>query len=71
MIRIGAGLLGLTMVLLIAAPAIIVYQLTQDHVDYLGYATADYPLQDIYQASDFDLKANEISLTQGRSRAWL
>ncbi len=33
------------------------------HVSYRGYVTEDYPLQDIYYASDFNLIENQISLT--------
>jgi fermentation-respiration switch protein FrsA (DUF1100 family) len=41
------------------------------HVNYLGYVTNDFPLQDIYQAKDFSLKDNQMYLrTEDDLRIW-
>lgn len=52
-------------------PLIIVLFLTNGHVNYKGYATEDYPLQEIYDASDFELDAAELELiTEDDYKLW-
>lgn len=42
------------------------------HVKYRGYATYDFPLQDIYQASDYNLKDNQMYLkTEDGLNIWV
>jgi len=69
--RICISIACFIILLLLIAPSIIVFQVTQNHVDYKGYATPDYLLQDTYSASDFDLEANEmILMTEDGYELW-
>lgn len=54
---------AICLVLLIIAPFIAIPIFLNRHVDYRGYATDNYPMQDIYQASDFGLKEKQMYLT--------
>ncbi|MTI56275.1 alpha/beta hydrolase [Geosporobacter ferrireducens] len=70
--RICISIVCFIILFLLIVPSIIVFQATQNRVDYKGYATADYPLQDIYTASDFNLEANEITLlTEDGYELWV
>jgi len=53
----------LTATLLIIAPTIIIYNVVNGHINYLGYTTEDHPLQDIYKPDDFGLNTTEQYLT--------
>lgn len=49
-------------VLLIITPFIAIPVFVNRHVDYKGFTTYDYPLQDIYEAVDYGLKENQMYL---------
>lgn len=58
--------------LLILLPYFALPMFLDRHVNYLGYATKDFPLQDIYQANDFDLKENQMYLrTEDGLNIWV
>lgn len=56
-ITIGTGSF---LTILIFLPYIALPMFLNRHVNYLGYVTNDFPLQDIYQAKDFNLKENQM-----------
>lgn len=51
------------LILLIVAPFIVISIMVNRHANYLGYATENQPMQDIYQATDFGLNENQRYLT--------
>lgn len=64
-------ILSIIIILLLAIPPIIVYSVTQRHVDYAGIITEMYPMHGIYKAEDFNLDTNEMMLeTQDGLRVW-
>lgn len=70
-IKFCIGIACFLILLIFIAQPIIVYFITNNHVNYKGYVTADYPLQDIFTASDFDLETNEQTLlTQDGYKIW-
>lgn len=65
-------LVGLVAIILLIAPIIIIQQATKGPVQYLGYATEDYPMQDIYTAEEFGLTAKQQHLaTEDDIRVWI
>lgn len=71
LIQISIIIVCIFIVLLLVTPPIVVLFLTQGHVDYKGYATEEYPLQDIYHASHFELDAAELDLvTEDGYKIW-
>jgi fermentation-respiration switch protein FrsA (DUF1100 family)/succinate dehydrogenase hydrophobic anchor subunit len=58
-IAIGTGIF---LTLLILLPYFALPMFLNRHVNYNGYVTNDFPLQDIYQAKDFNLKDNQMYL---------
>ncbi len=56
-------LVGLIAIILLIVPIIIIQQATKGPVQYLGYTTEDYPMQDIYTDQDFGLAAKQQHLT--------
>lgn len=64
-------LLLICFLFMLATPLIAMPIFLNKHVDYRGYATEDYPLQDIYFASDYALDENQMFLkTQDGLRIW-
>ncbi|RCX19501.1 hypothetical protein DFR58_103248 [Anaerobacterium chartisolvens] len=51
---------GIFLTILILLPYFALPMFLNRHVNYLGYVTNDFPLQDIYQAKDFNLKENQM-----------
>ena len=49
--------------ILISAPFIGLHLYLNRHVDYKGYETTDYPLQGIYEASDYGINEKQMYLT--------
>ncbi len=69
--RVVLILLLLCFLLMIAAPFVAMPVFLNKHVDYRGYATEDYPLQDIYFASDYALDETQMFLkTQDGMNIW-
>ena len=57
--------------LLLIVPFVTISILVNRHVDYKGYATEDYPLQDIYNAKDYGLNENQMYLeTEDGLKIW-
>lgn len=72
LIKFSIIIVCIFIVLLLVTPPIAVLFLTQGHVDYKGYATEEYPLQDIYHASDYELDATELELiTEDGYKIWV
>ncbi len=67
-IAIGTGIF---LIILILLPYFALPMFLNRHVNYLGYVTNDFPLQDIYQAKDFNLKENQMYLrTEDDLKIW-
>ncbi len=67
-IAIGTGIF---LTLLILLPYFALPMFLNQHVNYLGYVTNDFPLQNIYQAKDFNLKENQMYLrTEDGLKIW-
>ena len=67
-VAIGTGIFLTTLILL---PYFALPMFLNRHVNYLGYVTIDFPLQDIYQAKDFNLKENQMYLrTEDGLKIW-
>lgn len=54
---------GVLILLWLIAPLIAIPVFINRHIDYLGYATEKYPMQDIYTAEEFGLEENQRYLT--------
>ncbi len=68
-IAIGTGIF---LILIILLPYFALPMFLNRHVNYLGYVTDDFPLQDIYQAKDFNLKENQMFLrTEDGLKVWV
>ena len=59
--RVTICILSLFVLLLLILPSIIVFFVTNGHVD--NGVLDSHPLQNIYHPSDFNLQANEMFLT--------
>ncbi|MBH1939318.1 alpha/beta fold hydrolase [Mobilitalea sibirica] len=57
-----AATIIICLILLIIAPFVALPLFLNRHVDYKGYTTQNYPLQDIYVATDYALNENQIYL---------
>ncbi len=58
--------------LLIVAPFIAIPFFVNRHVDYWGYSNANYPMKDIYQASDYGLIEDQMNLeTEDGFNVWI
>lgn len=67
-IAIGSGIFLLLLVLI---PYFALPMFLNRHVNYRGEATYNYPLQDIYQAKDFNLDENQMYLkTDDNLKIW-
>lgn len=70
-IRAATILLITCCVFMVAAPFAAIPVFLNRHVDYKGYVTEDYPLQDIYFASDYSLDGTQMYLeTRDRLNVW-
>jgi pimeloyl-ACP methyl ester carboxylesterase len=59
------------LVLLVMIPYVALPMFMNRHVNYRGYATINFPLQDIYQADDYNLKENQMYLkTEDGLKVW-
>lgn len=68
-IAIGTGIF---LILLILLPYFALPMFLNRHINYLGYVTNDFPLQDVYQAKDFNLKENQMFLrTEDGLKVWV
>ncbi len=56
-------LLGLLLLAVLLVPLFIIIGVTSGHVDYLGYTTEDYPMQELYTPDDFGISAKDQFLT--------
>lgn len=54
---------GILIFFWLIAPLIVIPVFVNRHIDYLGYATEKYPMQDIYTAEEFGLEENQRYLT--------
>jgi uncharacterized protein len=71
MIKALAITIAVLLILLLIAPYIALPVFTGRHVNYLGYITKNNTLQDIYQASDYDLDETQRYLTtEDGIRVW-
>jgi hypothetical protein len=61
-IKAAVAAIIICLVLSIIAPFAVVPLFVNRHVSYRGYATSDYPMQDIYKASDYGLNENQMYL---------
>ncbi len=62
---------GIFLTIFILLPYFALPMFLNRHVNYLGYVTNDFPLQDIYQAKDFNLKDNQMYLrTEDGLKIW-
>jgi pimeloyl-ACP methyl ester carboxylesterase len=69
--RAAAIILIVCCVFMVAAPFAAIPILLNRHVGYKGYATENYPLQDIYFASDYSLDETQMYLeTQDGLNVW-
>ncbi|WMJ90645.1 alpha/beta hydrolase [Anaerocolumna sp. MB42-C2] len=50
------------LILLVMIPYAALPMFMNRHVNYRGYATFDFPLQDVFQAADYNLKENQMYL---------
>lgn len=72
LIRAFAVTMSICLVLLLITPYIALPIVVNRHVDYPGYATPDYPMQDIYKASDYNLHEKQMYLkTQDDLDIWV
>ncbi len=70
-IKAATIILIICCVFMIAAPFAAIPIFLNRHVDYKGYATENYPLQDIYFASDYSLDETQMYLeTQDELNVW-
>lgn len=53
---------AISLVLLVMLPYIALPMYMNRHINYRGYATNSFPLQDIYQADDYNLKEKQMYL---------
>lgn len=71
-IKVTAIGTAIFLTLLTLLPYIALPMFLNRHVNYCGYATNDFPLQDIYQAKDFKLKENQMYLrTEDGLNIWV
>lgn len=70
-IKACSVLLFICCLFMIITPFVAMPIFLNKHVDYKGYATENYPLQDIYFASDYSLDENQMYLrTQDGLNLW-
>lgn len=70
-IKVVTIILIICCVLMVVAPFAAIPIFLNHHIDYKGYATEDYPLQDIYFASDYSLYETQMCLeTQDGLNVW-
>lgn len=69
--RIIISFIVVSLSLLIIVPFVGISIMVNRHINYRGYATKDYPLQDIYDAKDYGLNENQMYLeTEDGLKVW-
>ena len=69
--KIIISLIVICLSLLLIVPFTAISIMVNRHVDYRGYATKEYPLQDIYDAKDYGLNENQMYLeTEDGLKVW-
>lgn len=70
-IKVAVITLIICCVFMIITPFVAIPLFLNHHIDYKGYATEKYPLQDIYYASDYSLDETQIYLeTEDELNVW-
>ncbi|WP_246240829.1 alpha/beta hydrolase [Anaerocolumna sedimenticola] len=60
------------LIILVLIPYVGLPAFVNRHVNYRGYATFNFPLQDVYQAEDYNLKENQMYLkTEDGLKIWV
>ncbi len=63
--------IAIILVLVVMVPYVALPMYMTRHVNYRGYATEDFPLQDVYEAEDFSLKEKQMYLeTEDGLKIW-
>ncbi len=64
-------IIAIMLVLIVMLPYVALPMYMNRHVNYRGYVTDDFPLQDIYQAEEFNLKEEQMYLeTEDGLKIW-